>query len=414
MKYLMWILGLFAAAVALTAASHNAAYVLLVYPPYRIELSFMLFIALLLLAFVFGYGLIRLIIGVLQLPTYVRKFRLENAITKARELLDEELGAFFEGRYAAAEKAAARAMELGDTSALHPIVAARSAHELREYKKRDAYLSAAEGKTIGNATMRLMTASKFLLDQRNPKGALLTLQELRDSGVNSHPGALSLELKAHQQAGNWDEVLNVLDRLEKQASPDTAWADATLAAQLRQQAWLGKIRQQDDLASLTACLKSIPADFKRRRKITAAAARALIHYGGDALAKSPQGGRREVPEGSAITLALNLLSDSLNEQWDSELVVLYGDCQSGDAVAQIEQAETWLNQHRQDAGLLLALGKLCLRQKLWGKARNYLDASNSIAASHAAYTALGQLAERLDKSDEAFKYYQQAMELQRG
>lgn len=387
MKYLVWILGLFAAAVALTTASHNPAYVLLVYPPYRIELSLTLFIVLLLLTFVFGYGLVRLTIAVLQLPAYVRKFRLERAHAKARELLDEELGAFFEGRYAAAEKAAARAMELGDTSALHPIIAARSAHELREYKKRDAYLSAAEGKTIGDSTMRLMTTSKFLLDQRDPRGALEALQELRDSGVKGHLGAMSLELKAHQQAGNWDEVLNVLDKLEKRAS-----IDATLATQLRQQAWLEKIRQQQDLAGLTACLKNIPADFKRRSKIAATAARALIQLGG-------------------CSLAQQMLSDSLNAQWDSELVALYGDCQSNDVVAQIEQAEKWLIQNKQDAGLLLALGKLCLHQKLWGKAQSYLDASNSIAPSHAAYTTLGQLAERLGKSDEAFKYYQQAMEL---
>ena len=387
MKYLVWILGLFAAAVALTAASHNPAYVLLVYPPYRIELSLTLFIVLLLLTFMFGYGLVRLITGVLQLPAYVRKFRLERAQAKARELLDEELGAFFEGRYAASEKAAAHAMELGDTSALHPIIAARSAHELREYKKRDAYLSAAEGKTIGDSTMRLMATSKFLLDQRDPRGALDALQELRDSGVKGHLGAMSLELKAHQQAGNWDEVLNVLDKLEKRAS-----IDATLAAQLRQRAWLEKIRQQQDLAGLTACLKNIPADFKRRSKIAAAAARALIQLGGGSLAQQ-------------------LLTDSLNAQWDSELVALYGDCQSINVVAQIEQAEKWLIQNKQDAALLLALGKLCLHQKLWGKAQSYLDASNSISPSHAAYTALGQLAERLGKSDEAFKYYQQAMAL---
>jgi HemY protein len=387
MKYMVWILGLFAAAVALTTASHNPAYVLLVYPPYRIELSLTLFVVLVLLTFVFGYGLVRLISGVLQLPAYVRKFRSERAQAKARELLDEELGAFFEGRYAASEKAAARAMELGDTSGLHPIIAARSAHELREYKKRDAYLSAAEGKTIGDSTMRLMTTGKFMLDQRDPRGALGALQELRDSGVRGHVGAMSLELKAHQQAGNWDEVLNLLDKLEKRAS-----IDATLATQLRQQAWLEKIRKQQDLAGLTTCLKNIPADFKRRRKIAATAARALIQYGGDSLARQ-------------------MLTDSLDAQWDSELVALYGDCISSDVVAQIEQAEKWLIQHKQDAGLLLALGKLCLHQKLWGKAQNYLDASNSIVPSHAAYTTLGQLAERLGKSDEAFKYYQQAMEL---
>lgn len=385
MKYLVWILVLFAAAAALTVASHNPGYVLLVYPPYRIELSLTLFIALSLLAFVAGYGLVRLTLAALQLPAYVRQFRLERAQARSRELLDEVLTAFFEGRYAAAEKAAARAMESGETSALHPIIAARSAHELREYQRRDAYLSAAEGRSIGDSTMRLMATTKFMLDQRDPRAALNALHELRDTGVKGHPGAMSLELKAQQQAGNWDEVLNLLDQLEKRES-----IDAMAAGQLRQQAWLEKIRQQQDLASLTACLKNIPADFKRRSKIAATASRALIQHGG-------------------CSLAQQLLSGSLNAQWDSELVALYGDCISDDGAEQIEQAEKWLNHHKQDAGLLLVLGKLCLHQKLWGKARSYLDASNSLTPSHAAYTALGQLAERLGKSDEASKYYQSAM-----
>ncbi|HUW25455.1 MAG TPA: heme biosynthesis HemY N-terminal domain-containing protein [Gallionella sp.] len=390
MKYLLWLLSLFAAAVALSTAAHNAAYVLLVYPPYRIELSLTLFIILLVSIILSGYTLLRLTLAATQLPGFVRKFRRERAQAKARKLLNEALGAFFEGHYAAAEKASARAMELGDTSALHPIIAARSAHELREYEKRDAYLSAAEDKTIGDSTMRLMASAKFMIDQRNPKAALHSLRELRDSGIKSHPGALSLELKAQQQAGNWDEVLDVLDQLEKRK-----FIDVTAAAQLRQQAWLEKIRVQGNLEDLTACLKSIPDDFKRRGKIAAAAARALARHGG-------------------CLLAQQLLSNSLNAQWDSELVALYGDCvpgeeQSGGIIAQIEQAEKWLNQHKNDAGLLLALGKLCLHQKLWGKAQNYLDASASIAPNPAVFTTLGQLAERLGQTDEAAKYYQQAM-----
>jgi len=391
MKYLVWIVGLFAAAVALTtAASHNAAYVLLVYPPYRVELSLILFIVLSLAAFALGYGLVRLTITILQMPAYVRQFRLTRIQTNARELLEEVLGAFFEGRYAAAEKAATHAIESGETSALYPVIAARSAHELHEYKKRDAYLSAAEGKKIGDSTMRLMATSKFMLDQRDPRGALSALQELRDSGVKNHVGAMTMELKAQQQTGNWDEVLSVLDQLEKRSS-----IDATVAEQLRQQAWLEKIRQQEDLADLVACLKRMPAGYKQRSKIAATAARALIQHGGGSLAQQ-------------------MLAEGLNAQWDSELVALYGDCISSDVIAQIEQAEKWLNQHKHDSGLLLALGKLCLHQKLWGKAQSYLDASISIAPSHAAYTALGKLAERLGRSDEAFKYFQKAMGLTAG
>lgn len=392
MKYVFWILLLFAAAVALSISSHNPAYVLLVYPPYRIELSLTLFVALLLLAFVFGYALLRLMLAATQLPAYVRKFRLERAQAKARRLLDEALGAFFEGRYAAAEKAAAQAMESGERSALYAIIAARSAHELNEYEKRDAYLSSAEEKSVGDTTMRLMATSKFMLDQRDAQAALKALQELRDSGVKNHPGALSLELKAQQQAGNWNRVLDLLEQLEKRKA-----IDVTAAAQFRQQAWLENIRQQESMDGLTDCLAKIPSDFKRRSKITAVAVQQLIRFGG-------------------CSQAQQLLTDSLNAQWDSELVALFGNCEpaaghSGNVIAQIEQAEKWLKFHKEDAGLLLALGRLCLYQGLWGKAQSYLEASLSIAPGKEAYAVLVQLAERMGKPEEAAKYRQRAAAL---
>lgn len=389
MKYLLWVLVLFAAAVAVTTAAHNPAYVLLVYPPYRIDMSLTLFVCMILLLLLVSYSLIRLAMMAVTLPAYVRRFREQRDHEKSQALLNAALNAFFEGRYAAAERAAVHAMESGDTSVLHPILAASSAHELREFDKRDEYLAMAESKDAGDATMRLMATTKFMLDQRDPQAALAALEKLRASGVKSHLGALSLELKAQQQAGHWDEVLDIVKELEKRAA-----IDVTVASQLRSQAYLESLRAQQSAADVAACLKKIPAEFKRRGKVAATAARALIQHGDCALAQQ-------------------VLADSLNAQWDRELVALYGDCQTGDVVAQIEQAEKWLNQHRQDAGLLLALGKLCTQQKLWGKARNYLDASISVSPSHAAYTALGQLSERLGKSEETYRYYQQAMELKK-
>ena len=95
-------------------------------------------------------------------------------------------------------------------------------------------------------------------------------------------------------------------------------------------------------------------------------------------------------------------------------MLLYGDCLADETVCQIEQAERWLKQHPDDAGLLLVLGKLCLQQKLWSKAQNYLDASNSITPSIDAYTTLGHLAEKLQQPEEAFKYFQKAMSLAQG
>src|SRR5450759_2163723 len=126
MKYLISILVLFAAAVAISTLLQNTAYVLLVYPPYRIEVSLKLFVVLFLLVFGFGYWLIHLLLATTQLPAVVQKLRIDRAQNNARKLLDVALRAFFEGRYQDAEKAATRAIKHGAVSYTH-----LRAHETR-------------------------------------------------------------------------------------------------------------------------------------------------------------------------------------------------------------------------------------------------------------------------------------------
>lgn len=196
--------------------------------------------------------------------------------------------------------------------------------------------------------------------------------------------ALSQELKSQQQAGNWDEVLRILGLLEQHD-----FIDQSLAEYLRQDAWVEKITQQLDFAALRECIDSIPADVKRQRKITAACARVLIkHDGGE--------------------FAQKLLADSLNAQWDGELVALYGECRSANVTAQIEQAEKWLNLHRNEPGLLLALGKLCLHQGLLEIAREYLTASINAKPSRGAHESMGVLAERMGDAEQAHAHFQLA------
>jgi len=389
MKFLFWLLALFTAAVALALTAKNPGYVLVVFPPYRIELSLTLFALIFLALLALTYFSLRLANAALRLPNYVRTYREQRALSVGRAAMMEALTAFFEGRYAAAEKAAVRAMESGEKSGLNPIIAARSAHELREFDKRDSYLASTAGKSVGENTMRLIAQTEFMLDQKQPQLALDSLKELSTAGMHKHIGALQLELKAQQQARNWDGVLTVLTQLEKRSA-----IDEMVASQMRQQAWQEKLRAQTlDLNTMQTLWKTIPQEFRQRPKIAALAASNFIKL-------------------QDCRSARQLLTDSLNAQWDSELVGLYGDCQGDAGVSQIEQAEKWLKLHSDDAGLLLALGKLCLQQKLWGKAQSYLDASISLMPSREAYTALAQLAEKLQKSDDAYKYQQLAKQLE--
>lgn len=388
MKFLLWLLGLFTLAVALVLAAHHyPGYVTLTYPNGRITVSLALFVLVMLALGPVLFIATQLISGAIRLPEQARRFRAERMKTKQHEAATEALTAFFEGRLATAERAAEQAIELGDDSSITPIIAARAAHELRKFDKRDAYLAATENNPDA-VVMRLLARAEFDLAQHHPANALATLKTLRESGQRVPIGALRLELRAQRQAHNWDAMLELTDQLEKRDA-----LDADYVAELRQQAWLEKLKAAPNTATLQAAWKSVPAAARPRTPIAIAAARAFIHL-------------------HDFRGAQQIITDSLTANWDSALAALYGDAAGDDTLKQIEQAERWLLQHRRDDGLLLTLGKLCLRQKLWGKAQSYLDASISIAPSRAAYMALWQMAEQLHKPNDALGYFQKAMELE--
>src|SRR5688572_18445832 len=119
MKSLLWLLAVFAAAVALVMLGRiDAGYVLFIYPPYRVEVSILFFGVALLAAFFALYGLLRLLGHALSLPAYVRIYRQRRRRERAHAALAGALQAYYEGRYARAEKEASIAFESGPTPAL--------------------------------------------------------------------------------------------------------------------------------------------------------------------------------------------------------------------------------------------------------------------------------------------------------
>src|SRR3989304_2646495 len=99
MRWVFWGLGLFALAVALAlalAVHFNTGYALLVWPPYRVELSLNLLLLLLATGFAGVYLLLRFIFGALGLPAQARDFRERRRREKARSMLLGALVAFFE------------------------------------------------------------------------------------------------------------------------------------------------------------------------------------------------------------------------------------------------------------------------------------------------------------------------------
>ena len=82
-----------------------------------------------------------------------------------------------------------------------------------------------------------------------------------------------------------------------------------------------------------------------------------------------------------------------------------------DAARQLEMAERWLAAHNHDAALLFALGRLCERAQLWGKAQTYYEASLALDNRWRAHLALGELHAKLERTSEANAHLAAALKL---
>ncbi len=389
MKSLTWILAILGLAVGLVLAiQSNVGYVLLVYPPYRIDFSLNFLIILVIASFAAVYALVRLAVHTLRLPAYVRAFKETRRKEKGHRATEDALLAFAEGRFARAERFAQHALLLNDAPGINTLLAARAAHEQRDFNRRDDYLARAEKLAPHQAIARLMTQADLLLESRQPQDAIPVVQTLK-SLAGKHVGVLRLELKAHQLAKNWDQVLLLIPQLEKREGIEPVQAE-----QLRINAHIENLkRKAHDATELQAYWSKLSTLEKANNKVALTAARFFLALGGTKEARA-------------------ILEDSLTKHWDSELVELYGQCMDKDIVKQIERAENWLKDHPRDPYLLLALGRLCTRQELWGKAQSYVEASLSVESTRAAHLALAQLLEKMNQPDEACKHYRQSLALE--
>lgn len=388
MKGLFWVLVLFGLAVAVAlGARHNEGYVLFVLAPYRAEISLNLFIVAVALLFFVIYGVLRGLALTFSLPRRVREYRQRRQRDKAALVFQDALRFLFEGRFGQALKRAGEAHAAGTAPGLSALVAARAAQRMREPEKLLDWLARARTDDPRSEAATLMLEAEMMNEERQFDLALAALARLQGR-QGRHIAALRLELRARQGSGDWDGVLRLARQLAKR---DALPVEAV--REIRTQAHLANIaRRAADQAQLISYLRALPAE-ERRPRVVLAAARALA-----ALAAADE----------AQKLIEATLGGSADD-WLPELVAIYGQLDGGDQTSRIARAEDWLHGHPDDAGLLLALGRMCIGQRLWGKAQSYLEASLSVAETQAAHLELARLCDQLERPEEANQHYRAAV-----
>ena len=384
MKGLLWLLSLFALAVGISlAARFNDGYVLLVFPPWRAEISLNLAMVLIMGGFVLLYALLRGVSLTLGLPNRVRQFRERRQREKAAGVFQDAMRLLFEGRYSQSLKKAGEAHAAGQSPGLAALIAARAAQRLGEPAKQEAWLDRASTDDAQMQSARLMLEAEMYIDARRFDDAVTALQRLQKI-AGRHIAALRLELRAQQGCGHWDDVLRSARLLEKRDGLLPA-----LAQEIKLKAHQENVRQRrSDVGLLMAYLSQIP-EKENAPRLARAFAESLIALG-------------------AHDAAALIIEAQLDIEWDSALIVLYGRSPGSHLTARIARADQWLSQHPDDPQLLLALGRLCLAQRLWGKAQSYLEASLSLSDQREVRLELARLFEQTERADEAMRHYRAA------
>lgn len=385
MRALIWLIGIFALAAGVAMlASVNDGYVLVVVPPWRVQLSLNLLIVGLILAFVSAYAVLRIIRRTMALPGRVVQYRERRRKEKAGRALRDALRALFEGRFAQSVKFAGAAFSDGENRSMAALVAARAAHAMRDDTRYRIWLGKSAEQEEESRVARLMTEAELAVEGRRFEEAAEHLENLRLAG-HRHIAVLRLSLRVASALARWEEVLRTARQLHKHK----AMSEDQMRSVLRR-AHVERMRElAGDAEGLAAYWREIPADELNDRRLVERA----VPY----LAETGQG-----------ALARRTLERLLDAEWDSGLARLYGYCCEGDAVDCLARGEKWLRMYPKDAGLLFALGRLCLNAQLWGKAQSYLEASLNLAPSVETHLALAGLFERLERGDEAQAHYRAA------
>jgi len=378
------IVGVLAVALAL-AGRYDPGYVVLVYPPWRMEISFISFVLLVAGLVVGGVMLLRLAALTLNLPRIVREQRERRAARKRDDNFVGGIAAYTEYRYQDAEQSLGQWQGDGVRMGLARVLAARAAQEMRAVAQRDRHLQ--EATQHGAELAAQLFEAEACLDAKDAAAALVAISRAKEIAPQ-HTALLRLEFKARQLTGQWDEVERLLDLLMRSNG-----LEQNVALQSRRVTYAENLkRRAEDDRGLLEYWKKIPANFKADAWVARAAARAFAQRGGH-------------------DTALDVLEAALNREWHEELVALYGELRGSSPTRQIEQAEKWLRTHPRDAQLLLTLAQLCSVQQLWGKAQSYLEASLAIAPSAEGHIRMAEFKTQSGQPGEACQHYQKALAL---
>lgn len=373
--------------------AQDGGYVLISLFGYSLETSFWFALLVVFVSVSAVWFCLWLLVGGLRGLVGVTRVVVHGSEESNRRLLAAGLVDFMEGNWKLAHKKLLKTADRSIVPVINYLAAARSSYELGDREQAHQLLAKAE-KVAPQHTLAIALAQARieLLDQRYEQ-CLATLERVRKNSPH-HPVVLDILRQAYVALEDWSALQLLLPDLKKYKP----LKDAELVAlELRCHQHLlrnavDKARGGDVLAALQKAWAQLDAKVQREAAVLLSYVELLIAHGGNAIAE-------------------NSLRKTLQKNWDDRLLHCYGKIAGDDIGKQLLYAEGWLKERPRNAVLLLALGRLSLRNQLWGKAREYFEASLKIQPQPETFAELARLMAALGEHQLSTGYYQQGLKL---
>ena len=379
MRTWFWTLLLTTVAVVLAVAlRENTGQVLIMLNTWRIQVSFAFAVLVLVASFIGLYVALRLLAWFTSIPTRVRAWHGRRQVRRDHELLEQGWTELLEGRYSNAEKDLTKLLDQtrsANRQVLAGLSAARAAHALGEYLRRDNLLALAEdraGQDTGLSEAVATAAADLYLDQGLSQQALDVLLPLQQAGAR-HVHTLRLLLRAYRQLGRSDQVFVLARTLSRRKALPVIEARALIET-----AAAARLRETLHSGDWQKIWKDLKSDERILPEVALAGAAAF--------------------EASGQSLeASKILEAALENELDPRLLEAYARCEPTQAARRLEKTEGWLQKNPETPDLLTTLGNLCLSGQLWGQAELYLTRSLARRSDARVHALLASLFDKLER-----------------
>jgi HemY protein len=314
-----------------------------------------------------------------------RRIREQRALAQ----LEKGLLALTEGDWSTAERALQKSVGPEGRSTARYLAAAEAADGQDAADRAEWYLEQADTRNAKQKFLVELTRARILMSNGQYEAARPVLENLQ-ARRRRHPQVLDMLARCYRELGDWEPLLKLLPAMRKAGLIDDERAEA-----LRREAAAAGLRQSRVTEDLQARFRALPRPMQRAPDVAGAFADQALRLG--------------APE-----LTEEVLRNCLKTQWVSKLLIPYAEVGADDANRRLKQCEKWLEDHPDDPWLHLALGRLCAREELWGKARHHMIRSLEIEPTVSGYDALGQLLERKGELEVAMACFRNALRMNQG